>query len=175
MSYPVKFLFILLFFFNFTNLSFGKDNIAYLNLDYLLSNSNSGISLLSQLDKIEKKNINNLESKQNELKKEENEIIKIKDIISKNELEKKIQELQVKLKAYNTLRSQSIKNFNNKKKMEILRYMNMINPIIQKYMNDQSIDILLDKKNIFIAKDSYDITQKIINLTNKEIKDFIIK
>ena len=116
MSYPVKFLFILLFFFNFTNLSFGNNNIAYLNLDYLLSNSNSGISLLSQLNKIEKKNINNLELKQNELKKEENEIIKIKDIISKNELEKKIQELQVKLKAYNTLRSQSIKTFNNKKK-----------------------------------------------------------
>jgi hypothetical protein len=51
----------------------------------------------------------------------------------------------------------------------------MINPIIQKYMNDQSIDILLDKKNIFIAKDSYDITQKIINLINKGIKDFISK
>ena len=175
MSYPVKFLFILLFFFNFTNLSFGNNNIAYLNLDYLLSNSNSGISLLSQLNKIEKKNINNLELKQNELKKEEKKIIKIKDIISKNELEKKIQELQVKLKAYNTLRNQSIKTFNNKKKIEILRYMNTINPIIQKYMNEQSIDILLDKKNIFIAKENFDITQKIIDLINKEIKNFIIK
>ena len=47
--------------------------------------------------------------------------------------------------------------------------------LIQKYMNEQSIDILLDKKNIFIAKDNFDITQKIIDLINKEIKNFIIK
>jgi Skp family chaperone for outer membrane proteins len=53
--------------------------------------------------------------------------------------------------------------------------MNTINPIIQKYMNEQSIDILLDKKNIFIAKENFDITQKIIDLINKEIKNFIIK
>ena len=53
--------------------------------------------------------------------------------------------------------------------------MNLINPIIEKYMNDQSIDILLDKKNIFIAKSNHDITQNIIDIIDKEIKDFKIK
>ena len=36
-------------------------------------------------------------------------------------------------------------------------------------MNQESIDILLEKKNIFIAKTNFDITEKIILLINNNI------
>jgi Skp family chaperone for outer membrane proteins len=39
-------------------------------------------------------------------------------------------------------------------------------------MDDNSIDILLEKKNIFIAKSNYDITQVVIDSINKNIKEF---
>lgn len=175
MSSLIKLVFILLFFFNSSNFLLAENNIAYLDLDYVLSKSNSGSSLLKQLNEIEKKNLKILSLKEDELKKEENEITKIKSIISKNELEKKIKQLQLKVVSYNKLRNENIKIYKKRRKVEIIRYMNQINPIIERYMNDQSIDILLDKKNIFIAKNNYDITQKIIEIINKEIKDFKIK
>jgi Skp family chaperone for outer membrane proteins len=175
MTLLLKIFIIIFFFSNSSNLLLAENNIAYLDLDYVLSKSNSGSSLLKQLNEIEQKNIKILSLKEDELKKEENEIKKIKNIISKNELEKKIQQLKVKLNSYNKLRNENIKIFKERRKVEVLRYMNLINPIIEKYMNNQSIDILLDKKNIFIAKVDYDITQKIIDIIDKEIKDFKIK
>ena len=175
MNYLKKIFFILIFFLCSFNFSLAENNIAYLDLDYVVSNSNSGSSLLKQLSKLEKDTIKILSLKEDELKKEENEIKKISDIISKNELQKKIKLLNVKFNSYKELRNENIKIFKNKKKVEILRYMDQINPIIERYMNDQSIDILLDKKNIFIAKTNYDITLKIIDAINIEIVEFKIK
>jgi len=42
-------------------------------------------------------------------------------------------------------------------------------------MEKDSIEILFEKKNIYIAKSSYDITQIVIENINNEIKDFKIQ
>ena len=39
-------------------------------------------------------------------------------------------------------------------------------------MDDNSIDILFEKKNIFIAKSNFDITQIVIDSINENIKEF---
>jgi Skp family chaperone for outer membrane proteins len=41
-------------------------------------------------------------------------------------------------------------------------------------MEKNSIVILIEKKNIFIAKSNYDITESILEIINKEIKDYRI-
>ena len=41
-------------------------------------------------------------------------------------------------------------------------------------MNENSIDILFEKKNIFIAKSNYDITKIVIDNINKNITEFKI-
>ena len=51
----------------------------------------------------------------------------------------------------------------------------MINPIIEKYMAENSIYILMDKKNVFIASKDYDITNNLIELIDNQIKTFEIK
>ena len=43
-----------------------------------------------------------------------------------------------------------------------------INPIIREYMKNNSIDILLEKKQIYIGKSSVNITEDIIELINKK-------
>ena len=42
-------------------------------------------------------------------------------------------------------------------------------------MEENSIEILFEKKNIFIAKSNYDITQIVIENINKNIKNFKIQ
>ena len=51
----------------------------------------------------------------------------------------------------------------------------MINPIIEKYMTDNSIYMLIDKKNVFIANNNYDITKKLIELIDNQIKTIEIE
>ena len=55
-----------------------------------------------------------------------------------------------------------------------MSFIKLINPLINKFMNNNSIDILIEKKNIFIAKSNYDITENILEIINKEIKEFKI-
>ena len=53
---------------------------------------------------------------------------------------------------------------------EIIIFFNQINPYVQDYLSNNSIDILFNNKNIVIGKDSLDITDKLINIINKSIK-----
>ena len=46
----------------------------------------------------------------------------------------------------------------------------MINPIIEDYMSKNSITIVIDKKNVYIANKDSDITNNLIEIINKKIK-----
>jgi len=50
-----------------------------------------------------------------------------------------------------------------------LNVIKKINPLIEKYVNDNKIEILLNKKDIVIAKSEYDITNFIIELLDKNL------
>ena len=54
---------------------------------------------------------------------------------------------------------------------EIEKFFKKITPFIEEFMRKNSIKIILDKKNIFIANSNYDITNQIVEFLNtKEIK-----
>ena len=61
-------------------------------------------------------------------------------------------------------------NFNNNKNIELENLFKLINPIIQNFMENNSINILIERKNVFLGKVNSDITSDLINLINKEIK-----
>ena len=44
-----------------------------------------------------------------------------------------------------------INEFNQKKKIEFDEFFKKITPIIENYVSEKKIDIVLDKKNIFVA------------------------
>ena len=56
------------------------------------------------------------------------------------------------------------------KNEELSEFLNQIQPILNTYMEKNSLNILIDKKNIFMGKTELDITEKIINIIDKEFK-----
>ena len=64
-------------------------------------------------------------------------------------------------------KNELLKNFKIKKKNDLDIFLTKINPIIQTYMKDNSIDIVLDKKQIFVGSINKDITEEILKLVNK--------
>ena len=46
---------------------------------------------------------------------------------------------------------------------------------MEKYMAENSIYMLIDKKNVFIANKDYDITENLIELIDNQIKNIDIK
>ena len=63
-----------------------------------------------------------------------------------------------------------INEFNQKKKMEFDFFFKKITPIIESYVKEKNIDIVLDRKNIFIASKKKNITQDIIKIIDSKIK-----
>ena len=91
-----------------------------------------------------------------------------KNILSKQEFENELSKLQV-IKNLNILKGQLKQEFDNNKNREIMEFFNKINPYIQKYLSDNSIDILFNDKNVVIGKDNLDITSNIITIIDNEI------
>ena len=49
-------------------------------------------------------------------------------------------------------------------------FMDQINPLLEKYMDENSVDIMLDKKNMLIGKKTINKSDEILKLINKNIK-----
>ena len=162
---------IIIFFIVLPTNIFAENKIAYLDIDFILSNTNIGKSLFKKIQKFESDKINELNDKEKILKDEENKILASKNIISKDELNKNINEFQIKLKNYKNLRLDEINLLKKKINEDILNLLKSINPLIEKYMNDNSISILIDKKNIFIADKNFDITKNLIELIDTNFQN----
>ena len=46
-----------------------------------------------------------------------------------------------------------------------------ISPIIEEYMKENLISLLIDKNSIFIANKKYDITDEIVELIDEKLKN----
>jgi len=168
-----KFVFLILIF-NFFSFSYAEEKVAYIDMDLILSQSNASISLFSQLKKIETTQLESLNKKEKILKDNENKILSSKNILSNEEYVKKVNIFKKDLTNYQSKKKEIIRNFNIKQNNEIMRFIKLISPLINEYMDKNSISILIEKKNIFIAKSNYDITQNILEIINNEVKEFKI-
>ena len=160
---------IILFFFKFTFLTYANE-VVYIDMSYILSNSNQGKSILAELEKKNKNNIKELELKEKIIKDLEKNISNQRNILSKNEFEKKINDLKTKVKVFRNDKDKLVKEFNNLKNNEINNFMKIVEPLVSEYIKKNSINIVLDKKNVIIGKKDLDITYEILEVVNKNIK-----
>ena len=72
----------------FISSSNSEEQIVYLDLDNVITNTKAGKSILSKLEKSKKKALLEFEKKEKDLKKIEEEIKKQKNVISENDFKK---------------------------------------------------------------------------------------
>ncbi len=170
-----KIFLIILFLSTSTNSIQAKEKISYIDVDYILTTTIAGKSLLNKLKEEEKLKIDNFKSKDEDFKKKENSILAKKNVISKNEITKELKLLQIEFDEYRKDKIKQVEELKKKRNENIISFFNLLNPIIEKYMTDNSIYMLIDKKNVFIANKDYDITNKLIELIDNQIKTVEIK
>ena len=164
-----KFIFFFLFIY-FLNSTISYSKIVYLNIDFVIKNSQIGKVSINKLESINKQNLETLKENQSELKKLENELKKKENIISSEEFNKELKILKIKFKEFSIEKEKMVENFKKKESDEIGAILEKINVVIQEYMKQNSIEIVLDKKNIFVGKVSSDITEKILIQVNNKYK-----
>ena len=165
-----KLFFVFLFIFFGISNSFSDQKIAFIDLDFVVENTNVGKGILKELNDLNSQNIKKLKLREEELKLNEEKIKKKQNIISENEYKKEINLLRDKIKTFRNEKNMILSNFNKNKNQKIKNLFDQMNPIIQNYMNQNSIDILLDRKNVYIGNIGSDITKSVIDEINKNIK-----
>ena len=170
-----NFLFIIIILFLSIGSLSAKDKVAYIDIDYILNNTLVGKSTLSSLKNNEELKINEYKSSDENFKKKEGKILAKKNLVSKEEITRELKLLQVEFEKYRNNKIKEVEELKLKRNRNIVNLLNQINPIIEKYMAENSIYMLIDKKNVFIANKNYDITENLIELINNQIKSIEIK
>ena len=168
----LSFFSIFLFFINSVN---SEQNIAFINMDKVISTSNAGSSILKQLTDLNNKNLQFLKNEEKKFKEKETKLISQKNIISEADFQNKVNELKSEIKNYNQNRDKMINEFNKLKVDNTNNLLKLINPILLKFSDDKEISIVLQKKDLVVAKSELDTTDDIIKIINVQIKEFIIK
>ena len=169
MKYPVK-IFVIIIFLFCNNLSYAENLIVYIDMEKILNESKSGMSINKQLEKIHKMNIKEFKKIEDELKKKEESIIAQKNILSKEDYSKKIKLLREKTNNYRKSRQEKINLLTKKRIESSTKLLSIINPILSDYSKVNNISIILQKKNVVLAKTDLNITNKIINILNSKIE-----
>lgn len=165
-----NFFLIIIFFLLSSVNSHSSEKIAFLDIDLIINKSKPALIIIKKIEKIRDQKTKKLKQIENDLKKKNEELIKTKNLISEDELKNKISLLKKEAKSFEELRKKTINDLNTQKNKELENFLKLINPIVQEYMSKNSIDIIIHKKNIFMAKSENDITKDILEIVNIKIK-----
>ena len=151
--------------------SFAEDLIiVFVDMDKIIATSNAGKKIQSSMDKFAKKENQKFDSIESNLKKKEQEILKQKNIISKEELDKKIKSFQSELLKLRNDKIDFNKRLVKMNKESTNKMVNQINKILTQYAFDNSVSLIIQKKNIIIGKTELDITPQILKEFNSKVK-----
>ena len=166
----IRSLLLLIFFIFFSKISLSHEkSIVYIDLNKIMSNSIAGKSITSQLENNHKKNISKFKNIEEELIKDEAEIISQKNVITKKEFEKKIIDLRDKANKFRKERNSNINNLNNQRLEATSKMITLVRPILSEFSDKNSISLIIDKKNIIIGKTLLDITDDILKIIDEKI------
>ena len=161
---------IIFFFLAFTKLALPEDKIAIIDLDVLLEKTNYGKKIIADLNLLNEQNLNLLKKIENEIKLNQDDIKKQKNLLSDEELKKKINNLNSDIVEFQKKKNNLVSNYNLEKKNKLDNFFKKIIPEIEKYIDEQNISLVFDKKNIFIANKKKNITDEIIKIIDDKIK-----
>ena len=161
-------IFILLFITQ--NNLYANQKIAYVDINFIMNNSNIGIQLLQKLEKTNKENLKTLNDKKKKILEQKNEIENTKNILSKEELRKKINTQNKSINELNKIKKDLSDKINLIKQKEMEKIIQKINPLLVNFMKQNSIEILLRKESVYLSQNANDVTKNVLELINKNLK-----
>ena len=153
-----------------TNLLNANEKTVFINVDYIIENSNIGKQALKDIQVLNKKNISKFEKKDKSLRELESSIRSKKNIISEDDFKSEVKVFQQKVKDFTLEKDQTVKNFNQFRKQELEKIFKLFSPIITDYMEKNSVNIIIDSKNVFMGSPSANITDEVLKKINDKLK-----
>ena len=160
----------ILFFFLFSGISQSNETIKFIDINYIVNNSDAGKSLNKIIESKTKTIETDIQNLAKKLEDKKNKIVSQKNILKKEEFDKLVLNYEKELKSFNDFRNKKNEEFNRFRIESSKKILDLLNPIITSFLKNKSIKILLQKEKILFADDELDITKEILKLFNKKHK-----
>ena len=174
MKHFVKY-FVVTFFLIFCTAVLAEQKIVFLDLKYVLNNSKAGKGAQDYLKKTYNDNLKKYMEMEKELKKEEQDLLAKKTVLSKEDYIKKSDTLRKKVIDFQSQRRSSLDKIATQRSESRATLIKNIDPILQTYMEENDISIVIDKKTILGGKPETDITKIIVEKLDKVLPSLNLK
>ena len=145
-------------------------SIAFVDVQKILSESNSGKKFQKSISDKVNKNLKIVQKEEKDLKNQESEILKQKNILSKEELDNKITKFQKEVQNFRNKKKKFDTDISKERSKFVNKMFEYLNKILANYASEKSISLIVQKKNILIGKSELDITKDILKIFNDQVK-----
>ena len=158
------------FYILFVTNAYAENKIVYIDVQYILNNSEIGKYYKKKFSEIEINEKKILQTKQKKIKETQDLINNQKNILAKDELDKKINQLNGLIKEYRKINNDIKKDLEIKRKNYTKEILSQLNPLLTSYAKENDINLIIEKKNILLGIKSLDVTENILNIFDKNTK-----
>ena len=174
MKYLVKF-FVITFFLLISTHTFAEERIVVLDMTYVLNESAAGKGAQDFLKKEFDNSIKKFSDTEKTLKNEEKDLLSKKNILSKEDYEKKMNLLRKKSIDYQTDRRSAIDKITTQRAEARTALLKKLKPILESYIKENNVTLVIDKKYILGGGEASDITKVIVEKLNKDLPSLNLK
>ena len=160
-------IFFLVFLIGFSN---ANENIRFININYIVNNSEAGKTLNKIIENKTKKIKSELNDLGKKIESKKEKIISQKNILKKDEYEKLVKNYEDEVKKFNNIRNKKNEDFNKYRINSQKKIIEALNPLITAFLKKESVQILLQKEQIIFGDKELDITQEILKIFNDKHK-----
>ena len=168
LKYIVKIFVITYLIFGITN-SFAENKVVYIDMNRILNESKVGIFVEKELTKIHNAKLDNFKKTEEKLKKQEIDLISKRNIMAREEFDKKVRLLNEEAQKYQNERRKWFDGITVKRNNARAEVLKSLDPILTEHFEQNQISIMLYKRNIAIGSSELDITDTIIDELNKKL------
>ena len=151
------------------------ESVYFIDFQKVLNESVAGKNAQATLKKryaADGKKYKNLED---EIKKEEKNLISQKKIITSEEYSKQVGVLRNKVAKLNVDKQKSLNGLAKLRNSAKINLQKKLVPIMTSYMKEKNIKMVVDKKSVVLGDPVFEITNIIIEILNKELKSISLK
>ena len=161
---------LLLFYFS----SSFADTSYFIDFNKVLNNSKAGAEAQKKLKKKIEDETSRFKKVEEDIRKEETKIISQKKSITNEEYKEKVGELRQKVADLQKNKKASFVKIAKARNDARITLLKSVNPIIKKYMQENKIRLVIDKKSVLVGDNDLEITDQIIGILNKEVSSIKI-
>jgi len=151
--------------------SYSSEKVVYLDVEKIMQNSNAGKSIVAKLKSKRESSISKFKKKEKDIIEKEKKLISKKNVLSKEEFGKEIKNLRDEIINFQKDRNKAFNQITQLRIKASTKLLKKLNPILEDYSKTNSISMIIQKKHIVIGKKEDDITNDILELVNKKIKN----